>query len=106
MWTLPVFVVALMIALSIPLGLFTAWIMDGRVRLPGWLAWLERKIDTGPQDWKRYAIAMLVWNTVTFVVGFAILMLQPYLPLNPDQKGMLSPTTVFNTLCSFLSNTN
>ena len=26
--------------------------------------------------------------------------------LNPDGKGMLSPTTIFNTACSFLTNTN
>src|SRR5262249_46239785 len=34
--------------------------------------------------------------------------LQPWHPafLNPDGKGMLSPTTIFNTACSFLSNTN
>ena len=32
--------------------------------------------------------------------------LQPYLPLNPDDKKMLSPSTIFNTVCSFLSNTN
>jgi K+-transporting ATPase ATPase A chain len=49
---------------------------------------------------------MLLWNTLTFVVGFLILQFQNYLPLNPDNKGILSPTTVFNTLCSFLSNTN
>jgi K+-transporting ATPase ATPase A chain len=106
MGTLPIVIVGATIALSIPLGLFTAWIMDGRAKLPSWLSWLERRIDTGPQSWKQYAIAMLLWNTLAFVVGFAILMLQPYLPLNPDKKGMLSPTTVFNTLCSFLSNTN
>src|SRR5687767_13865329 len=49
---------------------------------------------------------MLLWNTLTFVVGFLILQFQNYLPLNPDNKGMLSPTTIFNTACSFLTNTN
>src|SRR5207302_6951736 len=52
------------------------------------------------------AVALLVFNVVIFVVGFFILILQPYLPLNPDDKKMLSPTTVFHTVCSFLSNTN
>ena len=74
--------------------------------MPGFFRKLEEKLDTGPQNWKQYAVAMLLWNTLTFVVGFLILQFQNYLPLNPDNKGMLSPTTVFNTLCSFLSNTN
>jgi K+-transporting ATPase ATPase A chain len=48
----------------------------------------------------------LAFNAVCFVIGYLILALQPVLPLNPDNKGMLSPSTMFNTACSFLSNTN
>jgi len=39
-------------------------------------------------------------------VGFAVLSLQPELPLNPDGMGMLAPTTIFNTVTSFLTNTD
>ena len=35
--------------------------------------------------------------------GFTI---DAWLPLNPDSKGMLAPTTIFNTAASFLTNTN
>jgi K+-transporting ATPase ATPase A chain len=35
-----------------------------------------------------------------------VLALQPLLPLNPDDKPMLAPTTIFNTVTSFLTNTN
>ncbi len=106
MWTLPILFVAATIALSIPVGLCLAKIMDGRLLVPGLLRQVEHRLDTGPQDWKQYALAMLLWNTLAFVVGFLILQFQAYLPLNPDHKGTLSPSTVFNTLCSFLSNTN
>src|SRR5258708_5428414 len=41
-----------------------------------------------------------------FVVTFVLLSLQPFLPLNPDGKKMLGPTTIFNTAVSFLTNTN
>jgi len=41
-----------------------------------------------------------------FVFGFIVLSLQPLAPLNPDDKHMLAPTTIFNTACSFLTNTN
>ena len=48
---------------------------------------------------------MMLFSTVGFVVGFAILAFQPWLPLNPDNKGMLSPSMIFNTASSFLANT-
>ena len=72
----------------------------------GWLRWIEQRLDTGPQNWKQYAVALLLFNTVMFVFGFVVLALQPYLPLNPDGKEMLAPTTIFNTARSFLTNTN
>lgn len=106
MWLLPLLIVGVTIALAIPLGSYMARVLDGPGRAPAFLRRVEARIDTGPQNWKQYCLSLLLWNVLTFVVGFAILQLQPLLPLNPDNKGMLSPTTVFNTLCSFLSNTN
>ena len=41
-----------------------------------------------------------------FVYGFAVLALQPVMPLNPLGRGMLEPTTIFNTVASFMTNTN
>src|SRR5262245_28085991 len=106
MWTLPLLIFLATVALAIPLGLYMAGVFDGRYRAPGWLRWFEQRVDTGPQTWKQYAVALLLFNVAAFVVGFLILVLQPFLPLNPDDKKMLSPTTVFHTVCSFLSNTN
>jgi K+-transporting ATPase ATPase A chain len=96
------------VALAVPLGLYLAWIFDGRYRPPGWLRGLEGRLDTGPQPWQQYLFALLLFNVAAFLVGFTVLALQPYHPhlLNPDGKGMLSPSTIFNTMCSFLSNTN
>src|SRR5262249_17550783 len=48
----------------------------------------------------------MLFNLMTFVVGFAILTLQAFLPLNPDEKGMLCPSTIFHTTISFMTNTN
>ena len=108
MWLLPVLIVGLTVLLSVPMGRYLAWIMDGKYTPPAPLGWVERRIDTGPQSWKQYVRTMLVSNTLLFLMGFAILALQPYHPtfLNPDGKGMLAPTTIFNTACSFLTNTN
>jgi K+-transporting ATPase ATPase A chain len=41
-----------------------------------------------------------------FVFGFLVLTLQPVLFLNPEHKGMLCPSTIFNTVTSFMTNTN
>ncbi len=104
-WFLPALVLGTTIVLSIPLGLYLAWIMDGRYRAPGWLSWFEQRVNTGPQNWKQYTLSLLYFNVAIFVFAFAVLALQPFLPLNPDDKKMLSPSTIFNTVCSFLSNT-
>jgi K+-transporting ATPase ATPase A chain len=106
MWLLPLLIVGTTVVLSIPVGLYLAWIADGRYRTPRWLRWLEQRLDTGPQNWKQYAVSMLLFNTVMFIVTFVLLALQPLLPLNPDEKKMLGPTTIFNTASSFLTNTN
>jgi K+-transporting ATPase ATPase A chain len=109
MWFLPFLILVTTIALSIPVGRYLAWIMDGRFRAPRWLSWFERRLDGGPQTWKQYAVALLFFNTVMFVFGFLVLALQPYLPLNQfeaDKDVTLAPTTIFNTVTSFLTNTN
>jgi K+-transporting ATPase ATPase A chain len=106
MWLLPLLIVGTTVLLSIPVGYYLAWIMDGRYHAPRWLRWLEERLNTGPQNWKQYVLALLLFNTVMFIFGFVVLALQPYLPLNPDDKKMLAPTTIFNTVTSFLTNTN
>lgn len=106
MWTLPILIFLLTVALAVPLGFYMAAIFDGRLRAPAWLRWPESRVDTGTQNWKQYAMAMLLFNVAIFVIGFTVLALQPWMPLNPDGKKMLAPTTIFNTVCSFLSNTN
>jgi potassium-transporting ATPase potassium-binding subunit len=103
-WILPILIVGLTVALSIPLGLYMTRVLDrGGARSA-----IERALDTGPQTWKQYALAMLMFNVCCWLVGFAVLASQPYHPrfLNPDGKGMLVPSTIFNTMASFLSNTN
>jgi potassium-transporting ATPase potassium-binding subunit len=105
-WLLPLLVFGVAFALAVPIGLHMARIFDGLFRTPRWLRWIESRLDTGPQNWKQYAFSFMAFNVLTFVVGFVILALQPYLPLNPDGKKMLGPTMIFHTAISFLTNTN
>ncbi|MBI3863695.1 MAG: potassium-transporting ATPase subunit A [Planctomycetia bacterium] len=106
MWSLPLLIIVTTILLSFPFGRYLAWIMDGKYNPPGWLRWIEDRLDTGAQNWKQYTVALMLFNTMAFVVGYAVLQLQAFLPLNPDHRGTLSPTTIFNTVTSFMTNTN
>ena len=106
LWLLPAALIVAAVLVSIPLSKFAVWIMEGRYRpLPGF-GWIERKIDSGPQDWKQYTAALLIFNVILFVWGYVVLALQPIMPLNPRQLGMLAPTTIFNSVASFMTNTN
>jgi potassium-transporting ATPase potassium-binding subunit len=105
-WLLPIVTVGVSIALSIPVGRYLAWIMDGHYRAPGWLRWIETGMNTGPQSWKQYTVSLLLFNTLMFLVCFGVLAAQPWTPLNPDKHMALGPTTVFNTAASFVTNTN
>lgn len=58
------------------------------------------------QSWRQYALALLAFNLVGFVLLFAILLLQQYLPLNPQQLPGQAWTQAFNTAVSFVTNTN
>jgi len=101
MWILPVLIVGLAAGLFVPLGRYMARMLDRPAANR-----LERRLDTGPQNWKQYCFSLLGFNVLAFVAGFAVLALQPNLPLNADGKGMLAPSTIFNTAASFLTNTN
>src|SRR5580692_3402536 len=106
MWLLPALLLLSAIVLSIPLSAYFAWLMDGKYRAPRALKWFEDLIDTGPQDWKQYVLAMMAFSFALFVFGFVVLSLQPIAPLNPRGLGILAPSTIFNTVISFMTNTN
>jgi len=106
MWSLPISVMVFTTILAIPMSRYMAWIMDGKYNPPRFLAWFEKRIDSGPQNWKQYTAALLIFNAALFVYGFVVLALQPIAPLNPRGLGMLAPTTIFNSVISFMTNTN
>ena len=67
------------------------------------LTGIDRDVE---MDWKQYAVAMLVFNFIGMAVLFAILMLQGYLPLNPQKVSSFSWHLAINTAVSFVTNTN
>ncbi|HKN14083.1 MAG TPA: potassium-transporting ATPase subunit KdpA [Candidatus Binatus sp.] len=107
MWLLPVSIIVFTIVIAIPVSRYMAKIMDGKYKASRIFGWFEKHLDSGPQNWKQqYTVALLVFNTVLFVYGYIVLSLQPWMPLNPRGLGMLAPSTIFNTVISFITNTN
>lgn len=58
------------------------------------------------QSWIKYMLALLAFNLAGFVILFAILLFQQYLPLNPQHLPGQEWTLAFNTAVSFVTNTN
>ncbi|MGO9139443.1 MAG: potassium-transporting ATPase subunit KdpA [Syntrophales bacterium] len=105
-WFLPFLLLATATVIAFPLSRYMAWIMDGKYRPLPVFGWFEKRLDSGPQNWKQYTGSLLIFNTVLFIFGFLVLALQPWMPLNPDGKTMLAPSTIFNSVVSFMTNTN
>jgi K+-transporting ATPase ATPase A chain len=99
--------------LSWPLGRYMKWAMDSDMsRSPD-----AKKFDrlfyffggrfcAEQQNWKQYAISMLVFNVLMFAVSFGLMAFQQHLPLNPDGQKAVDGSLIFNTVASFTSNTN
>jgi K+-transporting ATPase ATPase A chain len=105
-WFLPFLLLATATLLAFPLSRYMGWIMDGEYRPIRVFAWFEKRLDSGHQNWKQYVGSLLIFNTALFVFGFIVLALQEWMPLNPMGRPMIAPSTIFNSVISFMTNTN
>jgi len=102
------------LALTKPLGTYMAAVFGGEGHLSKRLfAPVERVIyrtlfidDTSEMDWKRYAVNVVLFSTLSMFAVYVILRLQGHLPLNPQGLSGVKPDLAFNTTASFTSNTN
>ena len=105
---------AVLVLLVKPLGAFMAAVYEGRrTFLSPVFGGIERGIyraagidAKSEQDWKRYAVAVLLFNLIGFLTVYLLQRLQGVLPLNPQEFGAVSPDSSFNTAVSFATNTN
>jgi K+-transporting ATPase ATPase A chain len=113
---LQIFVVlALVLAVTKPLGVFMARVFSGeRTFLDPVLRPVERLIYrlTGVDEkhemrWTEYAIAMLLFSAVSMLVLYLMQRIQGMLPFNPQHFAAVTPEHLaFNTAASFTTNTN
>ncbi|MGO9571811.1 MAG: potassium-transporting ATPase subunit KdpA [Desulfomonilaceae bacterium] len=105
-WILPCALLAAATLIAFPLSRYMAWVMEGKYRPLPIFQWIEKRLDSGAQNWKQYTVSLLLFNVLLFIYGYVVLALQPWTPLNPDGKGMIFPTTIFQAVTSFMTNTD
>ncbi len=97
-----------------PFGLYMAHVMEGR---PIWPLRLGARIEgfiyricgidpAAQMGWKKYAVALILFNAIGALTVYALQRLQAALPLNPQHFANVSPDSAFNTAVSFITNTN
>ena len=108
------FYLIILVVLAIPLGSYMGKVMNGeKVFLSKILLPCENfiyrmlKIDKKEDmHWKKYAMCTLAFNAIGFAVLYLLLVLQRFLPLNPENIEGNSWHLAFNTASSFITNTN
>jgi len=106
--------IAILIVVSIPLGLYIANVMDGqKVFLTRFLTPIETLIyrlmgidKENEMTAKEYAVSVLLFSLGGFILLFLLLILQNILPFNPEHLASVNWQLAFNTTASFVSNTN
>ena len=97
-----------LLLLAKPLGHWLAKLIAGEpLPLPGHVETLLWRV-TGNEEmnWQRYLLAILLFNGLGFLLLLALLLLQGYLPLNPQHLPGLSWHLALNTAVSFVTNTD
>lgn len=101
-------------ALVIPMGLYLYKISDNKRTFADPVM---NKVDGAiykvcgidPKDemnWKKYAASLLITNMILIVIGYLFLKLQGLLFFNPNSIDGMETSLSFNTIISFMTNTN
>lgn len=57
-------------------------------------------------NWKKYIISLFITNAIMMLLGYFILRIQSISLFNPNNIGNMEETLAFNTIISFITNTN
>lgn len=106
--------IAIFIALVIPVGNYLYHISTGQRtfadpvmdRIDGVIYKISGVRPDKGMNWWQYAIALLTTNAVMVLIGYLILRIQSISILNPNGIASMEETLSFNTIISFMTNTN
>ncbi len=97
-------------ALAWPLSRAIDAVMDGRFALGRkleWPLWRAAGVNAAQETgWVRYALGLLLFNSLGLLFLYALQRLQQPLALNPKGFAAVSADSAFNTAVSFVTNTN
>ncbi|WP_068777021.1 potassium-transporting ATPase subunit KdpA [Paenibacillus sp. FJAT-26967] len=107
-------VIGVLCLLVKPLGTYIYHIFSNQPnRTDQWFGWIEKPIyklagirNQSGMTWKKYAGSLVLTNIVLVAAGYLILRTQKVLPLNPNGIDNMEATLSFNTIISFMTNTN
>jgi potassium-transporting ATPase potassium-binding subunit len=113
-WVQIAFYCAIIVAITPALGAYMTRVFNGE-RTFLWP--ILRPIEIGlykiagvderrEQHAVTYTVAMLLFHIGGFVILYALMRLQQWLPFNPAEQAAVAPDLSFNTSVSFITNTN
>jgi len=108
-WTIVAMVVCLAVAWRF-LGSYMVAVYENRTH---WFGFVERPIyrimrvdPESEQSWQRYGASVIVVSGIMLLIGYFLLRIQGHLPLNPQHQTGVTPALAWNTIVSFVTNTN
>ena len=105
---------AIFVALVKPLGWYMTAVFNGeRTFLSPVFRPVEKALyriggvdETKEQHWTTYTVSMLFFHVGGFLILYALMRLQGFLPFNPQGMTAVPEYLTFNTAVSFITNTN
>ena len=111
-WIMLVLYVTVLLALAVPLSKYIARMAQAEP-IGGWIGSFERLLyrsagvdESADMAWKRYAVAVLLFNAFGMLAVYLLQRLQFWLPFNPQHMANVAPDSAFNNAVSFVTNTN
>ena len=109
-----VLTIIIYLILVIPVGIYVYHIAAGKHtfadpvfdRVDGFIYKIGGVDAKKGMNWKKYALALLGTNGVMILLGYIILRIQSIALFNPNGIGNMEESLSFNTIISFMTNTN
>ena len=106
--------IILYLIMVIPVGIYVYHIAAGKHtfadpvfdRVDGVIYKISGIKPQNGMNWKKYVLALLGTNAAMILLGYLVLRIQSIALFNPNGIGAMEPSLSFNTIISFMTNTN
>lgn len=113
-WLQIVITLILFLLLVVPMGRYLYYVASGeKVYVDKFFNIIDNFIyklcgidKNEKMNWKKYVISLITVNAVMVFIGYIVLRIQNLLMLNPNKIAGMKQSLSFNTIISFMTNTN